>query len=139
MQETSQQTSQAAASSSRRCDLPALFDKALRIGGNTHTRQDIAEGIAQGRFQYWGDDECCVVTEIVRYPRCLKLHLFIAAGNLQRLFDVYLPKVKDFAREQGCVALTSVSRKGFLKRFPSVGFKPKCVTFELELKEEQNV
>jgi hypothetical protein len=128
------------ASSSRRCEsLPALFDKALKIGGNTHTREDIAEGIKLGRFQYWGDDECCVVTEIVAYPRCQKLHLFIAAGNLQRLFDVYLPKVKAFAREHGCVSLTSVSRKGFLKRFPAVGFKPKCVTFELDLKDGENV
>lgn len=124
------------AQSSLQSSLPELFDKALRIGGDTHTRQDIAEGIAQGRFQYWGDNECCVVTEIVEYPRCRKLHLFIAAGNLQRLFDVYLPKVKKFAREQGCVSLTSVSRKGFLKRFPAQGFKPKCVTFEFDLERE---
>ena len=124
------------ASSSRPCDLAALFDKALRIGGNTHTRQDIADGIKTGRFQYFGDDRCCVVTEIVDYPQKRTCHLFIAAGDLQRLFDVYLPMVKRFAREHGCVALTSVSRKGFLKRFPAVGFKPKCVTFELDLERE---
>jgi hypothetical protein len=112
--------------------LPELFDKALKLGGNTHTRQDILDGIKQGRFQYFGDDECCVVTEIIQYPQKRVLHLFIAAGKLDRLFEIYLPQVKQFARENGCTSLTSVSRKGFLKRFPPE-FKPKCVTFEAEL------
>lgn len=114
--------------------LPELFDKALAIAG-THTRQDIADGVKAGRYQYWGDDECCLVTEIVEYPRCRKLHLFIAAGDLDRLLTEYLPRVKEFARDNGCNGLTSVSRKGFLRRFPAYGFKPKCVTFELELKD----
>jgi hypothetical protein len=121
---------------SHQSSLPALFDKALKLGGNTHTREDIAEGIKSGRFQYWGDDECCVVTEIIQYPRKRVLHLFIAAGNLNRLFDVYLPKVKSFAIDNGCSSLTSVSRKGFLRRFPPE-FKPKCVTFECKLGESQ--
>ena len=124
---------------SRPCNLPELFDKALRIGGNTHTRQDIAECIAKGRYQYFGDDECCVVTEIVDYPQKRVLHLFIAAGNLTKLLEEYLPIVKQFAADNGCSALTSVSRKGFLKRFPAYGFKPKCVTFECEIKDEAHV
>ena len=41
--------------------------------------------------------------------------------------------VKAFAAEHQCSALTSVSRKGFLKRFPAYGFKPKCITFELPI------
>lgn len=118
-----------------RHSLPELFDKALSYAGHTHTREDIAEGIKAGRFQYWGDDECCVVTEIHQFPRCRKLHLFIAAGNLDRIFRVYLPQVKEYARENGCCALTSVSRRGFLKKFPPYGFKPKSITFELELKD----
>ena len=61
--------------------------------------------------------------------------LFIAAGNLERIFRVYLPQVKEYARENGCCALTSVSRRGFLKKFPPYGFKPKSVAFELELKD----
>jgi hypothetical protein len=113
--------------------LPELFDKALRLGGYTHTRDDIAEGIKSGQFQYWGDESCCLVTQIVEYPRKRVLHLFIAAGDLNKLLNKYLPIVKKFAAENGCTSLTSVSRKGFLKRFPAYGFKPKCVTFELEL------
>lgn len=125
--------------SNRQSSLPALFDKALALGGHTHTREDIADGIKKGRYQYWGDEDCCVVTEVVEYPRCRKLHLFIAAGKLSKLLEEYLPKVKAYAKEQGCVSLTSVSRKGFLRRFPAYGFKPKCVTFELDLEEPANV
>lgn len=125
------------AQSSRPSSLPELFDKALRIGGNTHTRQDIAEGIAKGRFQYFGDDECCVVTEIVEYPQKRVLHLFLAAGNLNKLLEEYLPVVKQLAKDNGCTSITSVSRKGFLKRFPAYGFKPKCITFELDIEREK--
>jgi hypothetical protein len=115
--------------------LPELFDKALAYGGHTHTREDIAAGLVNGRYQYFGDDKCCVITEIHDFPQCRKLHLFIAAGDLDRLLTVYLPQVKDFARDNGCNGLTSVSRKGFMRRFPAYGFKPKSVTFELELKD----
>ena len=114
--------------------LPELFDKALAYGGHTHTRADIWEGVKTGRFQYWGDDKCCLITEIHEFPRTRKLHLFLAAGDLDMLLRVYLPQVKEFARENGCTGLTSVSRKGFLKRFPAYGFKPKSVTFEMELR-----
>lgn len=113
--------------------LSELFDKALKIGGNTHTREDIAAGIKSGRFQYWGDEDCCLITEIVEYPQKKTLHLFIAAGDLSKLLENYLPKIKKFAQENGCSTLTSVSRKGFLKRFPAYGFRPKCITFELAL------
>lgn len=112
--------------------LPELFDKALALAG-THTREDIAEGIKVGRYQYWGDDRCCLVTEIHDFPQCRKLHLFIAAGDLDRLLEHYLPVVTRFAADNGCVSLTSVSRKGFLRRFPAHGFKPKCITFEMEI------
>lgn len=115
--------------------LPELFDKALAYGGGTHTREDIAEGVKSGRYQYWGDDRCCLITELHEFPRRRKLHLFIAAGDLDRLLTVYLPQVKEFARENGCDGITSVSRRGFLRRFPKHGFKPRSVTFELELKD----
>ena len=113
--------------------LPELFEKALPIGGNTHTKADIAEGIKSGRFQYFGDDKACLVTEIVHYPRKSVLHLCLAAGDLNHLLEKYLPVVKQFAADNGCTSLTSVSRKGFLKRFPKYGFRPKAITFELEL------
>lgn len=112
--------------------LPDLFDKALERAG-THTRQDIAEGIRDGRYLYLGDDRCAVVLEIVQYPQCRKLHVFLAAGDLDRILDVHLPQMIDIARDYGCVSITNISRKGFLKRLPAYGFKPRSIAFEMEL------
>lgn len=112
--------------------LPELFDRALQRAG-THTRADIAEGIRDGRFLYLGDDRCAIVLEIVHYPRTRKLHVFLAAGDLDRILKVYLPQMIDIARDNGCSAITNISRKGFIKRLPAYGFKPKSVAFEMEL------
>lgn len=119
--------------SQKRYTLPELFDRALAHAGHTHTRQDIAEGINSGRFQYWPGTRCCVVTEIMEYPRARKLHIFLAAGDLDEILDDILPQLKDFARETGCSAITNISRKGFLKRLPAHGFKAKSVAFEMEI------
>lgn len=118
-----------------RQSLPDLFDKALAYAGGTHTRADVWEGIKSKRFQYWGDDKCCVVTEIVDFPQTRKLHIFLAAGDLDEILNFYLPQMKEFARENGCKSITNISRKGFLKRLPAYGFVPKSVTFELGLKD----
>lgn len=114
-------------------NLRALFDRALLFGGNTHTIDDIEAGIAQGFFQFWEADDCCAVTEILPYPRCKKLHIFIAAGNFQSICDKLLPQAKAFAKENGCVSMTTIGRKGFVKRIPKYGFKPKYIAFELDL------
>lgn len=112
--------------------LPELFDRALDRDG-THTRQDIADGIKDGRFMYLGDDRCAVILEVIQYPRSRKLHVFLAAGDLNRILDVHLPKMVEIANEHGCTSITNIARKGFLKRLPKYGFKPKYVAFEMEL------
>jgi hypothetical protein len=118
--------------------LRALFDKALWIGGGTHTIDDVEAGVAQGLFQFWEADDCCAVTEILTYPRCKKLHIFIAAGNFQSICDKLLPRASAFAKENGCVSMTTIARKGFVRRIPQYGFKPKYVAFELDLERNGN-
>jgi hypothetical protein len=113
--------------------LPDLFQKALRHAG-THTAQDIIEGIQNGSFIYLGDDRACAVLEVVHYPLCRKLNVFLAAGDLDRLLDVFLPQMIDIARENGCVSVMNTARKGFLRHLPARGFKSKNISFELELK-----
>lgn len=118
--------------SRRPSDLPALFDKALAVGGGTHTREDIAAGLRDGRFQFWGDDVAAVITEIVATPRKRVLHVFIVAGNFKSAM-AHLPEVEQFARDNGCAAITTTGRKGFLRRLPAYGFQPRYVAFTKEL------
>jgi hypothetical protein len=113
--------------------LRKLFDKAIISGGNTHTIDDIEAGIANGQFQYWHADDCCAVTELIPYPRCKKLHIFIAAGNFNSICEKLLPQAKQFALDQGCTAMTTIARKGFVKRIPAYGFEPKYIAFQLDL------
>lgn len=113
--------------------LSDLFDRALAFGGYTHTRTDIAEGIKIGRFHYFGDDRCSVVTEFVEYPHDRKLNVFIAAGDYRHMMRVILPRLKSFAIDNGCSSLTTTARHGFLRRLPTVGWKPTHTVFELKL------
>lgn len=112
--------------------LRKLFDKALLIGGQTHTIDDIEAGIAGGFYQFWEADDCCAVTEIVPYPRAKKLHVFLAAGDFNSICEKLLPQAKAFAEKNGCVSMTTIARKGFLRRIPKYGFKPKYIAFELD-------
>ena len=112
--------------------LRKLFDKAIISGGNTHTIDDIEAGIAAGHFQFWEADDCCAVTEMVAYPQAKKLHIFIAAGNFNSICEKLLPRAREFAERNGCVSMTTIARKGFLRRIPKYGFKPKHIAFELD-------
>jgi hypothetical protein len=115
--------------------LSDLFDKALRIGGNTHTRQDIAEGIKSGRYQYFGDDISCIVTEIVEYPQTRRLHILIGAGDYSQIATRWIPTAKEFAIQNGCSSMTTAARRGFLKRLPRIGWRPTHTVFELKLED----
>jgi hypothetical protein len=117
--------------------LTDLFDRAIRWGGDTHTRRDIAEGIASGRYQYFGDDVACFVTEIVEFPQARRLHIFLAAGDYEILKTRWLPKLRAFASEHGCGSITTTARHGFLRRLPKIGWRPTHTVFELKLEAEQ--
>lgn len=120
-----------------RTPLRRLFDKALAVGGNTHTFEDIEYGLSQGVFQYWGDSECGVLTQIVDYPRTRKLHIFIVAGKYALAVERYLPDLKAFAEEIGASSITAIGRRGFERIVPKIGFKPKYIAFEYNIERSQ--
>jgi hypothetical protein len=116
-----------------------LFNKALKVGGDTHTVADVREGLLDGRFQIWRDpdDTAVVITEIHSYPRCKKLHVFIIAGAFDAIMRLQ-PQIIAFAKEQGCNGMTTTARRGFLKRLSRFGWKPSFITFTHDF-EGQNV
>jgi len=118
--------------------LKQLFEKALKHGGSTHTLEDIEKGIQNGSLQYWGDNQCAVITEIINYPRTTKLHIFIVAGNYAMAVERYLPELKRFANEIGASAITAIGRKGFERIVPKIGFQPKYTAFQLDLERNDH-
>lgn len=116
-------------------DLPALFDKALTIGGQTHTREDVLRGIREGKLQCWAEDNAIVITEVIKYPRKKILHAWLVAGDFGTIM-AQLPAIQKFAQDNDCAAITTTGRWGFLRRLPEFGFKPKLVMFELPLESD---
>lgn len=109
------------------------LERALGVAGNTHTPDDVSAAIGRGRMQAWTRGDSLVVTEIMQFPRCNVLNVFLAVGNLDEVLSL-IPDLEDFAREHGCKAIRMQGRRGWARVLPSYGWKEdKQVIFERAL------
>jgi len=109
------------------------LQKALDLGGEAYTIQDIEDMIATGKAQMWPGETSVIVTEIIQYPRAKHLHLFLAGGNLEEL-ESMLPEVIEWGKTQGCNRVSLSGRRGWERSFlRELGFKPTLVVMEKEL------
>lgn len=92
------------------------IEAALQYSGGTHTYEDVAAQISEGRLQFWPGVNSAVVTEIVEYPRKRTLHFFLAGGNLPELRAMY-PGILEWGKANGCTAATLAGRKGWVRSF----------------------
>lgn len=88
-----------------------IATRALALAG-THEPQDIAEGVACGRFQEWSGGETVVVTEILDTPLRRTLHFFLAEGSMPEL-QAMTPAILDWGRMHGCTHASLVGRQGW--------------------------
>lgn len=112
--------------------LDRLFDKALAIGGGTHTREDVVAKIKSGEFHCLHNEDAVVVFGVVQDPQVRFLHVFVVAGDFKRAMELE-PQLIAFAQEQGCKFMTTSGRKGLIKRLPAYGWEPKYVTFRKDV------
>jgi hypothetical protein len=105
------------------------IEAALEYSGGTHVYQDIVDAVTEGRMQLWPAPRGCAVTEIVLYPRKKVLHVFLAAGEMDQLFDGIDDATK-WAKGQGCTAITLAGRLGWQRVLKPLGFVPTLVTME---------
>ena len=89
---------------------------ALDHGGNTHTVQDIAAGVATGKYQMWPGPDSIIITEIVDFPRKRICNYFLAGGKLEELKPL-VPVIEEWAKERGCDGITLIGRGGWTKSF----------------------
>lgn len=108
------------------------LQKALDLGGNTHTVQDVVDGIKSGAMQCIWNDRAIVVTEVITYPRSKALNVFLAAGWLEDVMALQ-PKVEAFGREQGCSTMHMRGRKGWRRVLPQYGWSEEAVAFKRNL------
>ena len=110
----------------------AWIEAALKYSGGTHSFDDIAEGIASGHMQLWPTNRACAVTQIVVYPRKKVLHVFLAAGDLDRITDA-IGAVEEWGKAQGCECLTMNGRHGWQRVLNKRGWTPTMVVMERSL------
>lgn len=92
------------------------IDAALEYSGKSHTFDDVAAMVADGRAQAWYGPDSIIITEVVVEPRHKVLHYFLAGGSLAEL-EAMLPIVEAWGREHGCTRATLVGRKGWERTF----------------------
>lgn len=95
--------------------------KALRVGGDTHTMDDLIGALKRGEMQAHHNDRAVIVTEIVQAPRRRFLNLFLVAGDMDAI-DELTPKVTEWAFEQGCEFARAQVRLGFEKPLKERGW-----------------
>lgn len=108
------------------------IEAALEYAGGTHTFDDVVDGIVSGRMQLWPAPRGCAVTEIVVYPKKKVLHVFLAGGEMDQLFDM-IDGAAEWGRAQGCTSMTLAGRLGWQRAMKPLGWDAKMIVMEKEI------
>lgn len=97
--------------------LLSQIQRALAIdvhGG--YTPEDVLHAVINGKMQLWREGESLIVTQLIEEPRALRLHFFLAVGDMQEIQKLY-PRVEAWGRTMGATSATFVGRKGWARTF----------------------
>jgi hypothetical protein len=109
------------------------MEKALKIGLETHTMDDVLQCLHNGEMQMFANEEGVCITEIKQTPRKKYMSVFLLAGRLPALRELY-PVVVEHAKEQGCDFILGGGRMGWEKAvYPD--WSKQFVTYKLDLKK----
>lgn len=107
------------------------IEAALAYAGGSHSFDDVAAMVADGRAQLWPAPDSAVVTEIIDYPNYRALNFWLAGGNLEELRRME-PGILEWAKtERGCTKAFLTGRRGWERSFlRDTGWEPKLVVLE---------
>lgn len=96
---------------------------ALEYSQGSHSLEDVINGIESGEFQLWPGETSTIVTQIIKFPQKKVLHVFLASGNQEELKEMD-PYVVQWAKDQGCSAITFTGRVGWARsQMRELGFE----------------
>ena len=105
----------------RRCE--QWLENALDYAHGTFDIQNVFEDVMNGNAQFWPGENSAVVTQIVNYPKKKVVHFFLAGGDIKELQDME-PGIIEWAKSQGCEAITLTGRPGWTRSFLNdIGYK----------------
>lgn len=99
------------------------IEAALAYSGGTHTFEDVAQGVIDGRMQAWINDDTIAITEVVVFPRKKSLHCFLAGGRMRKVIEM-MPSAIAWGQAQGCTSFTIAGRKGWMRVLSRYGWQP---------------
>ena len=108
------------------------IEKALKHGGDTHTWDDVRQGLITGQFQIHWNDGGVAITEIQVFPQRRNLHCFVVAGEMVSVLALQKNMV-EFALAQECGSLSAIGRFGWERVLPKQGWKKMHTAFSLDL------
>lgn len=111
------------------------IEKALKHGGDTHTWDDIRQGLIDGHFQLHWNNGGVAITEIQVFPRRKNLHCFVVAGEMESVVALRNDMAR-FARAHDCKAITASGRIGWERVLPKTGWRKMHSVFTFDPWEE---
>lgn len=103
----------------------------MRARGS-HSFDDVVQAIFDGSMQFWPAPRGCAVTEIIQYPKKKVLHIFLAGGEMDQIVDMDSSAV-EFARLNGCTAMSIAGRRGWAKVLKDKGYEEAYTVLAKEL------
>lgn len=96
--------------------LRSQIERALAYAGGTHTFEDVEKQYLEGRFQVWPGVDSVVITEVLDTPRIRILHVWLTAGNMDELRDLF-PRIVEWGKHVGCERAQGIGRRGWARSF----------------------
>lgn len=95
------------------------IERAVKRGGR-YSVQSVKDAILDRRMQLWlavenGEVICVCVTEILVYPLCKVLSVFITTGRDYRKWADYMLALNEWAKANGCTMGESWARRGWFR------------------------
>jgi hypothetical protein len=110
------------------------LEAALQHGGNSHTFDDVVARIIAGDLHFYDFGECCIIMQLVHFPRFKNYHCFAAAGTQESL-DNSEKYMIEMGRNLGCKHVSISGRPGWERRLKPRGWKHMLSTMYKEIAE----
>lgn len=116
---------------SHQSKLEKRLKRALALGGNTHTIDDIYQAVSHGTMQCFVKGDSFVITEVINAPQKRFLNVFMIVGELSvlELHD----DVEAFAKQAGCDFMQAYGRPGWKPKIKSLGWEPDRIVFRRKI------
>ena len=112
-----------------------ILEPAFKHSHEGHTFKDAFDVVATGRAMFFWNDDSCAVLEWREYPSGRVIHVLWAGGTQAGLFELY-DTVEAMAKQQGAKGMTTLGRRGFVKRLPKEGWEIAGVWFVKKFNKE---